>query len=264
MELLADITVMLGKIALNSLDFFFFLSAFLITSHGLREYKYLESFSLRNFLFRRIFRIAVVLIFALIFTFLLHPWLIRILDLHPITTPAFEPYLYLLPNYFSDFNGTELLYLVVVCSIYMFIQFYIFWGIILRFFSKYLTLISWGLIGVGIVIRVIHLIGDSDYILDTLAYGVPIGIGALTAIGVRKEHPIIQRLKELPKNINYIRLYCRLSGVFGWIYSHLEQLFFRYHSGFNLLLFCLCYCGANIRKKLICTAQIEKGIELFG
>ncbi len=115
---LSEVTTIFGKIAQNSFDFFFFLSAFLITSHALREYKYMENFSLRNFIMRRILRISLVLIIALLFAFLVHPWLIKILDLHPITTPSAEPFLLLAPNYFSNFAGDQLIYLRVICSIY--------------------------------------------------------------------------------------------------------------------------------------------------
>ena len=152
--ILYDVTLLIGKIAANSLDFFFFLSAFLITSHGLREYKYIDNFSLKNFLFRRALRLGSVLFFGLLFTFLIHPWLIEVLDLHKITFPSKEPYFFLIPNFLSDFTGHQLLYLSIICSIYMFIQLYVLWGLVMRFLSNQLLIISVLMVLVGIVVRV--------------------------------------------------------------------------------------------------------------
>ena len=87
---LGEVNNIMGKISQSSFDFLFFLTAFLVTSHGLREYKYVEAFSLKNFYLRRVLRLAVVLTLALIFAFALHPWLIRILDLQPVVTPSIE------------------------------------------------------------------------------------------------------------------------------------------------------------------------------
>lgn len=202
--ILYDVTLLIGKIAANSLDFFFFLSAFLITSHGLREYKYVGNFSLKNFFFRRALRLGSVLFFGLLFTFLIHPWLIEVLDLHKITFPSKEPYFFLVPNFLSDFTGHQLLYLSIICSIYMFIQFYVLWGLIMRFLSNQLLIISGLMVLVGIVIRVIHFMNDSSYLLDTFAYGVPIGFGAITAIAIRSEWTIVESLKDVSKNANTI------------------------------------------------------------
>lgn len=83
-----------------SYDFSLFLSAFLITSHALREYKYIGTFSVKNFLLRRVFKISTGLIFVLAFAFIIHPWLIRLLELQPITTPGFKPFLFLTANFF--------------------------------------------------------------------------------------------------------------------------------------------------------------------
>lgn len=203
---LYEMSGFVGKIAKGSLDFFFFLSAFLITSHGLREYKYLDSFSLKNFLVRRLLRVISVLVFVLIFTFFVHPWLVDILDLKSklILVPSIEPYLILVPNYFSTFGGDQLIYLTITCSIYMFIQYYIVWGIVLKYLRNQLLIVSLIAVVVGIVSRIIHVMNDSDFTLDTLAYGVPIGLGAIVAQSVRNEDRIVEHIKEFSKNTNSI------------------------------------------------------------
>ncbi len=219
-EALSQMANLAGKISLSSFDFLFFLTAFLVTSHGIREYKYLASFSLKNFYLRRFLRLAPVLFLALIFAFILHPWLIRMLDLQPMITPSAEPYLWLIPNYLSNFAGPELIYFTFICTVFMFLQFYIFWGLILRFFHNYLNLIAIILIGVGIASRVIHQLNGSEYFMDTLAFGVPIGIGVLTATAVRNENAVVTKLKEFSKNLNsFIYIIGGLLFLGGYILS---------------------------------------------
>ncbi|NOQ74284.1 MAG: hypothetical protein GQ574_19905 [Crocinitomix sp.] len=199
---LFEVTTIVGKISQSSFDFLFFLTAFLVTSHGLREYKYTDGFSLKNFYLRRILRLSVVLTLALIFAFALHPWLIRILDLQPMVTPSMEPYFLLIPNYLSNFAGPQMIYFTLICTVFMFLQFYIFWGIILRFFHNHLNLIALILVGVGLVSRILHQVNSSDYLMDTLAFGIPIGIGVLTAVAIRNDSAIVVKLKEVSKNAN--------------------------------------------------------------
>ncbi len=201
---LTDISYYLEKIARSSFDFFFFLSAFLIISHGLREYKYLDSFSLRNFFIRRILRIGVVLTLGLIFAFTIHPWLNRVLDLQPLARPPLKYYLLGIPNYMTKAGSDELIYFKMICSIYLFLQAYIYLGIILRYFKNQLIIIALITVIIGIIARGFHFWADTDYLMDTLSYGVPIGIGILTAVCVRKENLIFNAIKELPKHVNPI------------------------------------------------------------
>lgn len=202
--MLKELNVFVEKIAYNSIDFFFLLSSFLLTSHALREYKYLEKFSLKNFYIRRIFRIAPVLIIALIFTFIFHPWMNEKLALHEISLPKAEPFLYMLPNYFSGPSNFEFLYLAIIAAVYMFLQFYFVWGIVLKYFNRFIPHIGIGLVLFGLVVRIIHVSRGSDFVLDTMAYGVPIGVGAFLAYAMRSDLKFIQQLKEVSKNVNTI------------------------------------------------------------
>mgnify|MGYP003676706932 CR=1 FL=1 len=78
--------------ALSSMDFFFVIAAFLATSNGLREHKYLQSFSFKDFLIRRIIRLLPILLIGLLFAFLIHPWLVKVLALRPILEHSSEYY----------------------------------------------------------------------------------------------------------------------------------------------------------------------------
>jgi peptidoglycan/LPS O-acetylase OafA/YrhL len=185
-----------------SFDFSFFLSAFLITSHALREYKYIGTFSIKNFFFRRIFKLATGLIFVLAFAFVIHPWLIRLLELQPIATPGIKPFLLFVANFFYNPANDSLIYIKVICYLYMFIQFYLVLGLILRFFHKHLAWVSVVLILVGLVARWVHLVNSTDFSLDPLAYGIPVGFGLLVAEAVRNESKLIKLIKSVKKGQN--------------------------------------------------------------
>jgi len=213
------------KITQSSFDFFFFLSSFLLTSHALREYKYLDSFSLKNFFIRRVLRLISVLILGLIFAFFLHPWLVSVLDLHAIALPVGSNFAFLVPNYLSTFQGDQLIYLKIISSIYMFIQFYLIWGIILKYLVRYIKPIAFLLVIIGIIIRIIHSAGGVSFSLDTLAYGIPIGIGVLTAAAIRNDSKIVKIVKTFSKRIN-ITLY--VIGIFLFLlgYILMENYYF--------------------------------------
>ena len=194
-----EITNVLSLIKQNSLDFFFFLSAFLLTSQALREYKYNDSFSLRSFYVRRMLRILPLFIVGILFAFLVHPWILSTLKLNTITAPAATSYLLLFPNYFSNFTQEQYVYLTVIWTIYMFIQFYIVWGIVLKYLWKQLRVVAFVAIGIGITARIIHLYHEHIFEFDTLSYGVPVGIGTILAILIRNDSPYLEQVKLLPK-----------------------------------------------------------------
>ena len=107
----------------------------------------------------------------------------------------------------------------------MFLQFYIFWGIVLKFFHNYLNLIALILIGVGLLSRILHQFNHSDYLMDTLAFGIPIGIGVLTATAVRNENAIVVKLKEVSKNANsFIYIIGSLLFLGGYILASSSYL----------------------------------------
>lgn len=200
----AELTRFFELAAKSSLDFFFFLSAFLITSQGLREYKYTQQFDLRKYLIRRALRIAPLFIIGLLFTFMIHPWIMQTLKLNEIITPSGMSYWLLFPNYFSDFTNEQYIYMAIIWTIYMFIQFYIFWGFILKFLKQNLEIVAGVLIAIGVIARIIHGYMDIGYEFDTLSYGVPVGIGALVASIIRKDSPIIERIKNFSKSTNIV------------------------------------------------------------
>lgn len=201
-----DAAGVFGYLKQNSIDFFFFLSAFLLTSHGLREYKYNKSFALKSFYIRRLIKILPVFAIAILFTFIVHPWIISTLKLTSIAVPKATSYLLLFPNYFAELTTEQYIYLAVIWTVYMFLQFYVFWGFILKFFSQQIKYIGYGLIGIGIASRVYHILLNTPYEFDTLSAGIPIGIGAIVAHTMRNEDRLAEAIKHLTKG-NHIVVY---------------------------------------------------------
>ena len=215
-----EITSLASYIAINSLDFFFFISAFLITAQGLREFKYNEKFALRSFFARRILRILPLLIFGLVFAFVIHPWVMRTLKLNVIEPLSYWKYFLPFPNYFYNVVREQQIYLGVICSIYMFVQFYFVWGIILKFFKTNLRVISFSIILVGLTARIIHHFTDTNFLFDTMSYGVPIGFGALLAELIRGESKLIDKIKTISKRKIVVIYFCGVSAVlFGYLLS---------------------------------------------
>lgn len=188
----------------NSLDFFFFLSAFLLTSHGLRELKYENNFSLKSFYIRRALRIIPIFLIVLVFTFLIHPWIISMLKLTAISVPNSASYFFLFPNYFANISAEQYIYIAIIWSIYMFIQFYVFWGAILKFFINQIKVIGIVLIGLGMADRIYHVLIKTPFEFDTLSAGIPVGIGALSAHILRNDERFVELIKNLSKGFHLL------------------------------------------------------------
>lgn len=196
-----EMTRLFAYLKQNSLDFFFFISAFLLTSHALREYKYTQQFSLRDYFVRRLFRLGPLLFFGLLFAFLVHPWILGILKLNHIESPSPFGYLLLIPNYLQKAAPEQYVYLAVIWTIFMFVQFYLVWGIVLRFFKANLNTVAVICIAIGIADRIVHHFTAVSFEFDTLAYGAPVGMGTLLARLVREDSPYLKKIATLPKRL---------------------------------------------------------------
>lgn len=197
--LIAHIESYLYGLSQNTIDFFFLTSSFLVISQGLREYKYYQTFSFKNYLARRILRLLPIFVIGLLFAFLWHPWLVKVLELRSLAPISMLGYIFFIPNYTTIFTGEQAIYLGVICLIYMLIQQYIFWGLVLRFLHKYMHFISVMLIMIGIGCRTAYVFLEKEYMFDTLSYFVPMGIGALLASSIRQDNTIVHRLKKIGK-----------------------------------------------------------------
>jgi peptidoglycan/LPS O-acetylase OafA/YrhL len=196
-NLLSDIFL---DLSINSIDFYFFISSFLITSLALREYKYKNSFSLRNFYIRKILRIVPLLILALFFALFFHLHIIKLLQLTVIEKNSAMYYFLGIPNFLSDIQSNRFVYTTVIFSIYMVLQFYMIWGIILKFLKNQLVVVSIIFIALGVLIRLFLISKSMVFFFNPLSYGVSIGFGGLISYIIREKQILINQIKKLNKS----------------------------------------------------------------
>lgn len=236
-EIALQTTNLFELISINSFDFFLFLSAFLITSLSLREYKYRDSFAIKKFYMRRILRIIPLLIVALFFAFYIHDKIISFLKLTPIEPHSITHYLLGVPNFFTTMNNDRFTYTMAIWSVFMFIQFYFLWGIILKYFKSKLIIVGVIAIVLGIALRVTFHFMDYSYYFNTIGYGVSIGSGTILADLLRNTSTFSDHFKNLTKlkiRIFYLAgflittsIYPLLGkGVFAALIPLISSLFF--------------------------------------
>lgn len=219
--LLADTTVILGALKINSFDFFFFLSALLLCAHALREYKYNSKFRLRNFYVRRMLRIFPVLIPSLIFGFLIHPWIINVLKLTKITIPKMTSHFLMFPRDYLIFSPEQYIYFAVLWSIIMFLFFYLFIGFIFKFFKDYIKIVAYGLIAAGIATRAYHVLNDSTFEFNVLAFGIPIGFGLYVADLMRNSTRVADQFKGFTKRNHALIYFIGISAILvGYFFTN--------------------------------------------
>lgn len=205
-EFIHDLSMAFSFLKQNSIDFFFFISAFLLTSHALREVKYTKVFSLKSFYIRRMIRIAPVFALALVFAFAIHPWIINTLKLTSIENPIVVKNFFMFPENSETTTNEQFIYLAVIWTIFMFLQFYVIWGLILKFFLSQIKYVSFIFIGIGIITRVYYVLIDAPFEFNTLSAGIPIGIGALVANSIRFNDRLVENIKHSPK-MNHLIIY---------------------------------------------------------
>ena len=203
--IVAEISAGLGYVKNNSIDFFFFLSAFLLCSHSLREYKYKNSFSTRQFYIRRLLKIVPLIIPLALFAFLVHPFITRILQLSDVTTPGFSNN-FLLTSDNIVVSPEQYIYYGVLWFILLFLIFSFLSGAIFKLLKDQLKLAGYTLIILGIADRAYHVLDHSNHEFDLTAYGIPIGIGILTANVMRNEQRMVDFFKET-SNISHLTVY---------------------------------------------------------
>lgn len=212
----SDITVqvyeLLKYISLNSFDFFFFLSSFLITSLALREYKYRSSFSLKMFYLRRILRIVPLLFIGFIFAFYFHDKIISFLKLTAIEPNPIAYYLMGVPNFKASILTERFAYTVIIWVVFMFFQFYFVWGLILKYLNSKIVYVGFVFMALGLFVRLYYAYTGTLFYYNPLSYGVAIGVGGILAHLVRNKPSFIERFKQLKKI--QIRIIYSV-GVFG-------------------------------------------------
>lgn len=186
---------------LNSFDFYFFLSSFLLTSLGLREYKYNENFNLKKFYFRRIVRLLPLTVIIFSFAFIFYELILKTLKLTEALKISNSKYWELIPGFYTNYGNEPYIYLGIIWTITLFLLFYFVWGIVLKYFRKNLQFIIYFWLAIGIISRVVLFFLENNQPYNLILYGVPIAIGAQLALGIRTEASYINKIKLAPKKI---------------------------------------------------------------
>lgn len=123
--------------------FFFTLSSFLITWVILSEYSLNNNFNLKNFYIRRALRILPLYFFIVVIAFGLVPFVNNIFHIHSPHLPSVWWFLTFTINYYLEYVNKDILFfLTFLWSIAVEEQFYLVWGIVMRFLYKNISTIA--------------------------------------------------------------------------------------------------------------------------
>ena len=215
-----NVTHAFSYIKIGCIEFFFFTSAFLLTSHGLREYKYSHHFSLRSFLMRRSLRLVPLTIPLFLFALFIHPLIATYLELTTVKIPSWSNG-FLLAENFELMSTEHFVYIGALWFSLMFMLYAVMIGFFLKFVKSRLNWIGIFLILLGCAARLLHLLNETRFDFNPLSYAIPVGFGLILANYVRNE----QRFRDFFKDTVFgWHLLCYVIGfgtvVLGYVYSN--------------------------------------------
>ncbi len=184
------------KVGRFGVDYFFVLSGFLISWPWLTNTLKIK-FSYKRFIIRRILRIwplyfAIVLIGFSVFYF-------SKLAIYPLQEiPSIIYFISFTSNLYSSFYGADFLFfLVILWSVAIEFQFYILWGLVLKFSKNYIVYISFFLVLISLLFSCyfLNLKESKDLIyFHTLSSIGNFGMGVLVAVFSVKKGVFFNRL----------------------------------------------------------------------
>lgn len=160
------------------LETFFILSSFLLTFLALNEYRKKGNFSFSNYFIRRFLRIWPLYYFILGLAFILFPWISKLFH-SEMSLPNPWYYFLFISNYYTE---EHVFFLMFLWTISVEEQFYLIWGISLRFFSKNINVVISILFVFSFSFSVYVIINRLPSYFNTLTYLFDFGCGAFAAI----------------------------------------------------------------------------------
>lgn len=176
-----------------SIDVFFILSSFLLTLLGINEYKLRGNFSFKNYFIRRALRIWPLYYLLMVFSFVILKWL-QAYTGQQITLPPAGWYLFFISNFYM---AGHVFFLRLLWTLSVEEQFYLFWGLCLWWFQKYLGWVILTLAIVSVVFNVITTVKNADVYFNTLTYVIDMMTGAFAAYSITKNNWIIVSVNKL-------------------------------------------------------------------
>ena len=178
-----------------AIDVFFILSSFLLTWLGLSEYKKRNNFSFKNYFTRRILRIWPLYFFILFLAFLIFPIIAGLFHFE-MSLPNAWYYVFFIANFYTV---EHVFFLKFLWTISVEEQFYLLWGLCLRFFYKKLLLIIAILMLTSILFSVYTINAHFGNYFNTLTYLFDFSSGGLAAILIFRKDRIIHWLGNLSR-----------------------------------------------------------------
>ena len=237
-------------------DFFFVLSSFLITWIILEELDNTKDFKIGFFYIRRTLRIWPLYFLIVFIGF-------SIIYLQPILTQLRSPdhpsppllwFVFFICNFWIAFHGDNFLFLLVfLWSIAIEEQFYLFWGVLMKFMGKFLNPICLLLIAVSLWFRYVHLNDNHQVYFHTFSALGNFAVGALIAkmaYGRTKLFLYLSQLSQIPIAFAYLIFFCSIifyNRLFNYTFTMIvERLVFSLLFGF--IIFEQCFCKNSFIK----------------
>ncbi|HSN10447.1 MAG TPA: acyltransferase, partial [Hanamia sp.] len=175
------------------LEVFFVLSSFLLTWLGLTEYQKRGDFSFKNYFRRRALRIWPLYFFILFLGFIIIPAVASYFQ-HTVSLPDAWYYVFFIANFYTI---DHVFFLRILWTISVEEQFYLFWGLSLKFFYKNFKTVITILLLVSISFSVYAIINHVSSYFNTLTYLFDFACGASAAVMAFKKIKIIESLQNL-------------------------------------------------------------------
>ena len=183
--------VQLGRLGV---DCFFVLSGFLITWLALKERSETGQFHLKYFFIRRILRIWP-LYFLIVFIAIALVAFQQATDREPSSMPPILVlFTFTLNLYISAHGAGFLFFLVFLWSIAVEEQFYVLWGVFLRYLYNYLDVLCLILLITGILYRLVNFPDSNRLYFHSLSVAGDFALGALLASHATQRTRIFVRL----------------------------------------------------------------------
>ena len=176
-----------------AIDVFFILSSFLLTYLALNEYEKRGNFSFKNYFTRRVLRIWPLYYFILIIAFIIVPLAANWLHVKMTLPPPFY-YIFFLANFYVI---DHVFFLRLLWTISVEEQFYLLWGICLRFWYKNLQAIILVFFIVSIAFSLYAILNGVSFYFNTLTYLFDFGSGSLAALFIFRNNKIVNAFRNL-------------------------------------------------------------------